>query len=70
MKLKIAQIKEKVVPILKGAEVTRSSIFGFYVRACVIESWMSRFAFYDKRPTNFSFRYEKYAYTRLFSSRS
>ena len=32
MKLKIDQIREKVVPILKEAGVTRSSIFGSYVR--------------------------------------
>lgn len=31
MKLKIEQIRKKVVPILKEAGVTRSSIFGSYV---------------------------------------
>jgi len=32
MKLRISQIKEKTVPILKKAGVTRSAVFGSYVR--------------------------------------
>lgn len=32
MKVPIKQIKEKVVPILKEAGVTRSAVFGSYVR--------------------------------------
>lgn len=32
MKINVDQIKEKVVPILKEAGVTRSAIFGSYIR--------------------------------------